>query len=334
MPTVTTTPKRRQRLLLAVGGCAFALALAELAVRATGLAREVGPSFTEWHATDGVHVRRSISVTRSTREYTMRFTSNADGYRGPELPPKIGRSLLFLGDSFTMGYGVDDGQEFPARLAKRIPTGWTVVNAGIGGTGNGRWLHVLRREHARLQPAVVVMQVCSNDLDDNVAEGLFALDEAGALLERAPAPPTLARQIQGCLDRVPGASYLHLLGLGRQLGAKHRPASLPAAAACECAEADHAARLQCAILREAVRLVRAMKAQPVLLSADLPPDQFRQMEQAMAELDVPLVRIPSRAERPDLYFPMDGHWLADGHAFVAEQLGAELSDPRYGLGRL
>src|SRR5688572_686230 len=97
------TPKsapnaRRRRALAALAGIALAFLALELAARALFDVRELGPSFTEWHAEDGLRVRRSIDVRRIHPEFEMRFRSNAAGYRGPELPPRIERSILFLGD--------------------------------------------------------------------------------------------------------------------------------------------------------------------------------------------------------------------------------------------
>lgn len=327
-------PRLRVRLLMAVLVAVFASLVAELAVRIMGLAREIGPSFTEWHATDGLHVRRSICVTRSTPEYTMRFTSNSAGFRGPELPPEIGHSILCLGDSFTMGYGIDDGQEFVALLREHVPAGWTVVNAGIGGTGNGRWLHVMRRERTRLRPAVVVMQVCSNDVDDNLREGLFTLDGSGELVEGRPAPPTMARRVQAWLDTVPGASYLHLIALGRQIGARSAP--VPAGEHIENAvpTAHPGLGLQVAILRRAVSLVRDMAGVPLFLSADQSATDIRPVQALADELGVRLVRIPCRDERPDFYYQTDGHWNAAGHAYVAERVCEELRQSVHGLAAL
>lgn len=299
------------------------IAGAEVLVRVLGVAREVGPSFTEWDATDGVHIRRSIRVTRTTSEYTMAFTSNAAGFRGPELPAAIERSVLLLGDSFTMGYGVDDGDVFAAQLARSVPTGCVVVNAGIGGTGNGRWLHVLEREHERLHPAVVVLQVCSNDVEDNVREGLFTLDAAGGLVAHPPAPPSAMRKLQGWIDAVPGASSLHLVSLGRQIGSRSTPP--PAGAPPAMTTTGPALELFRALIRAAIGRVREVGALPLLLSADETEEQARPLQELGDALGVRVLRMPSRAERPDLYFHVDGHWNAAGHRHVAECIAAELA---------
>jgi hypothetical protein len=68
--------------------------------------------------------------------YTMR--TNARGLRGPDVAPKPEqvRRLLFLGDSFTMGKGVDGPDTFVTRVGELLNAGaapprFEVVNAGV-----------------------------------------------------------------------------------------------------------------------------------------------------------------------------------------------------------
>jgi hypothetical protein len=39
-----------------------------------------------------------------------------------------------------------------------------------------------------------------------------------------------------------------------------------------------------------------------------------------AQHGVPIEVIPAKSKRPDLYYKIDGHWHARGHAFVASRL--------------
>ncbi len=332
---------RKRRALAALAGSLLALLALEVAARGRFEVREVGPSFSEWHPEDGIHLRRSIEVRRIHPEFTMEFRSNADGYRGPELPGQVERSILCLGDSFTMGYGVDDAQCFPARLAERAPRDWTVVNAGIGGTGNGRWLRVLEREHERLRPKFVVLQLCDNDLWDNQVEALYTLDEHGALVRHPPAPPSLSRRVQAWIDRVPGLSYLHVVGLARQVARRRASGGAANPGADETSrgaggsrsgagpqdEQDAAPDLQLtlALVRATIERVRALGAAPILLQIELRPPFRAALEALAAETNTPCLSAPAVSERPELYFERDGHWNAAGHAEVAELVWNELA---------
>ena len=93
--------------------------------------------------------------------------------------------MFFIGDSYTMGYGVSDGEEFPELVrrelvARRLEI--PVFNAGTGDTGNGRWVKFLRNEGGRLNPRLVILQVSENDFADNLKEGLFAIAPSGDLV--------------------------------------------------------------------------------------------------------------------------------------------------------
>ena len=123
----------------------------------------------------------------------MQFTTNSLGFRGPEPDSFPNHPILFLGDSFTAGYGVNDDEESPALIRKalakrygahRIP----VVNTGLGDSGNGYWIKFLKKEGKRYDPRLVVLELCETDFEDNIREHLFGLSSLGEL-EELPVPP-------------------------------------------------------------------------------------------------------------------------------------------------
>ncbi|MBL8861165.1 MAG: SGNH/GDSL hydrolase family protein [Planctomycetes bacterium] len=321
---------RRTRPLTRIGLAAATLVVcllaAELVARVSGLARNVGPTFTEWDAEDGVRLRRGYSCVRRTPEFTMRFTTNSAGYRGAELPARIERSVLFLGDSFTMGYGVDDGSEFVARLAERAGPGLTLVNAGLGGTGNGRWIHVLERDAPALSPAVVVLQVCENDFEDNLSDGLYVLDARGELVTTPPPERGVLRRLSRIIEWVPGLAESHLVALGR--GLRSGPPPEHAAQA-----VDHsrppAAELTRRLIERALE-VCAERSWPVLglvCAGDASRREF--FVEVFRARGTPLLVAPTKGERPELYYRVDGHWNERGHAEMAELVWRAVSSPPF-----
>jgi len=76
-------------------------------------------------------------------------------------------NVVVLGDSFTFGAGVNDGEEYPAVLAKRLAAKASIVNLGVGGFGLTQEIRTFYEFGLLFQPAVVVLQFCSNDPDDN-----------------------------------------------------------------------------------------------------------------------------------------------------------------------
>ena len=130
---------------------------------------------------DPVHARglranvRDALVHGHTREFAFRFSTNAQGLRmdaevAPEPRPGHER-ILFVGDSFAFGYGVDQGRNFVDWLGARardqdLP--FDFVNAGYASGYTLDTEYLFTRENLdRLGPDHVVVVVCiANDLDD------------------------------------------------------------------------------------------------------------------------------------------------------------------------
>lgn len=95
---------------------------------------------------------------------------NALGLRGPALAPakaKDARRILCLGDSVTFGYYVNDPETYPAQLQGLLAAenpGLEVINGGCGHFSIPDEARYFREGLKALQPDVVVLQFCSNDV--------------------------------------------------------------------------------------------------------------------------------------------------------------------------
>jgi lysophospholipase L1-like esterase len=322
----------RNTLTVLISG-AVSVVLAELFVRAFVTVRDVGPVFTVHDPVLGKRIKPSFAGERTTPEFKMRLTTNSLGFRGPEPTGFPERPILFLGDSFTLGYGVSDGEEYPALVAAELRRRYgtaaaPVVNAGIGNSGNGFWLKLLRGEASNMQPRLVVMQFTDNDFTDNLADGLFVLDTDGTLRELPVPAPGMMRRIEALVQAVPGLSYSHLLGLLRSVRLptmSPRPSQSAGIANQHAREA--AERLTLRIIEQAISLAEQRGWTVVGLLAGLPAAQEAVVGELFLRRNLALVRIPSKAERPDLYYKIDGHWHAAGHTFVAQRLLEALEAP-------
>ena len=84
---------------------------------------------------------------------------------GATLPAAETKTLLFLGDSLTAGYGLDPGEAFPALIQKKIDEArwsWRVVNAGLSGdttAGGLRRIDWLLRQRVDM----IVIELGGND---------------------------------------------------------------------------------------------------------------------------------------------------------------------------
>jgi hypothetical protein len=94
------------------------------------------------------------------------FTTNAQGFRGRENVDRAvpaGRyRVIALGDSFTMGYGVDDESSYAARMRAFCPALQT-VNMGQGGYGVDQDYLWYKRDGAKLDAQVLLFAVIAQD---------------------------------------------------------------------------------------------------------------------------------------------------------------------------
>lgn len=342
MGGVACRPRSQMKLrdaTLFLASCGLALVLAEGFVRAFVVVRDVGPSFTAYDPYYGKWLKPDFSAERITPEFRMRLTTNALGFRGPALAALPPDPLLFLGDSFTLGYGVNDGLEYPARVANELRRGGglrapSVINAGLGDSGNGRWIKFLRRHADGLRPRLVVLQVLENDFADNLQERLFELTPDGGLHELPVPPQGPLRRIQAVVEAVPGLSRSYLLGLGRQINWSRAPqqaAAVPSDASG--AAADAGDLLTYRLVGEAVD-IGAQRGWPMLgLLVGLAPDRRRKLEAEFTRRGVAVIALPGKSERPDLYFTVDGHWNERGHAQAAAEVLRAIEALKIDVGR-
>ncbi len=305
------------KLMLLLLGFLFSLTLCEVLVRAFVNVRNVGPSFTVYDPYYGKVLKKNYSTTRIGPEFTMRLTTNSHGFRGPPIAQTSVRPILFLGDSFTMGYGVTDGEEFPDLVRRALnadrPDAVPVINAGIGDNATGPWLKFLRTNGERLNPGLVVLQVHANDFFGNTQQRIYDVTSGGELRERPVPPPGVMRVAQSVLEAVPGLMHSYLVGLARQIVTREEKRG-----AGEINNVEDPLLLR---LMEEVVAVCGEHDWPVLaVLADLEDARRTSLKNFFDAHGAPRVIIPTKVERPDLYFEVDGHWNASGHRFTADRV--------------
>lgn len=318
-PNEPRPPRRWQcRLAALTAGIALSLGAAELLLREFGGVSIVGPSFTRYDPRYGKTLKRNLHCRRRTPEFSMSFSTNSSGWRGPEVRG-FGPRVVFLGDSFTMGYGVDDGEEFPQLVARALGDRFglevNAVNMGLGDSGNGRWLGLLEREVPSHDPALVVLQLCKNDFSDNLRERLYVIDGESGLRARPPAPPGLARRAQALVEWIPGisSSYLYAYvrqSLGRRRGSS--PARPPAP--------HPGVELTMRLLGEALERCAEGDWPALVITIGFPPEHTAPIDELCRGSGATHLALPGKSERPDLYYETDGHWRAAGHLDAAERI--------------
>jgi lysophospholipase L1-like esterase len=108
-----------------------------------------------------------------TNEYGFRVSMPEVSNRY-ELP-----NVVLLGDSYTFGFGVNDGEQYSAVLASRFAAQAGIVNLGVGSFGLTQEIRSFYEFGQLFQPAVVVVQFCSNDPDDNFFAKVTTVSDDG-----------------------------------------------------------------------------------------------------------------------------------------------------------
>jgi hypothetical protein len=125
-------------------------------------------AFSPWIRSEafGFRLAPGISLRMRGPEYDVEVATNSLGLRDDEPVAKSGPRVLLLGDSFAMGYGVERGSIFADLLEKDL--GIDVVNAGTGGYEIVQQPRVLADLAPRLDPDLVVYALyLGNDLAQN-----------------------------------------------------------------------------------------------------------------------------------------------------------------------
>src|SRR5580765_3695632 len=103
--------------------------------------------------------------------WRFRYTTNEYQYRGQAVPISNvyeRRNIVVLGDSYTFGHGVNDGEEYPAILAGKLKEGFDVVNLGVGGWGLTQEIRRFYEFGVLYRPRAVVLQFSANDPRDDL----------------------------------------------------------------------------------------------------------------------------------------------------------------------
>lgn len=153
-----------------------------------------------------------------------------------------------------------------------------------------------------------------NDFHENQQENLFVVSDDGHLVEQEPPSPGGLRFVQGIIEAVPGLSYSYLLGFIRE--AYWTIAPVPRIPTEETARAEFD-RITYLLVDEILHLCTREGWPVLVMMVGLEPSRFSSMQAVIKKHGAPYIVPPTKSERPDLYFKIDGHWNATGHEHAA-----------------
>jgi len=99
----------------------------------------------------------------SNFEFSTTYHVNSAGFRDDEASLQY-PAVICLGDSYTMGWGVEQDEAFPGLLENELGT--KVLNLGVASYGTARESLVFER-HRSPKTRLIVLQYCPNDAAEN-----------------------------------------------------------------------------------------------------------------------------------------------------------------------
>jgi lysophospholipase L1-like esterase len=118
---------------------------------------------TAYHPELTYTLRPSSRFNFSNAEFNTAYSTNSLGLRDSE-NTLTAPAIICIGDSYTMGWGVNQSETFPFQLARL--SGKSTLNAGISSYGTARELELLKKtDQSNLQ--YLIIQYCSNDIVEN-----------------------------------------------------------------------------------------------------------------------------------------------------------------------
>jgi hypothetical protein len=168
-------------------GFLVAFAVAEVAVRYFS-PQEVGPvRFACDPELGNIPVPNQQGVRNAPGGFTFRYSNNSLGWRGSWEYRHVKQTeyrVLFLGDSFTYGTGVDDDQTFAAQVQKALSAAQQsveVLNAGCPGKGTDYALKSFQTVGCKFYPDLTVLCFFCNDFEDNGRGQYYNIGRRGEL---------------------------------------------------------------------------------------------------------------------------------------------------------
>ncbi len=183
----------KERVFAAIAisiGIVFALGIAEIGLRLFW----DHPSLhgTQVHERHPYYHHRpvpGIEAIISESEFRHKAKHTLQGLRGDkELSNQKSDSIqriLFLGDSFTYGMGVEDTETFVQHVADQCPT-FDVANTGVISYDTRNELAVFEKFGAGFQPDLTILGFFWNDLEGNLGNKVpdYGFDEEGNCIRR------------------------------------------------------------------------------------------------------------------------------------------------------
>jgi len=352
----------KKNILLVIISLILALSIAEMTLRFIGVNRVKFPEkprmswvnvpeniWVEHHPVLGWYSQKNKTATLTNSNFSpVEIHTNSAGFRGireysPEKPKEIIR-IAVLGDSFVFGFGVQDGEAFPALLESQDKFR-EVLNLGVPGYGMDQ-IYLSYSEVARAyHPDIVLIGIFPEDFwrctrsfaDSGHVKPYFSLSPAGELLlHNVPVPPPFSLNTDQFPPLIEANGFLKVFNKSVLFRLAKMP-FLKLAKNMRLIDPESSDEwwVGRAILTRLIEEVRADKAVPVLV---LMPPQNWATSSRKTSLERSILRFAGREKvglinlKPAFneavakdgletyYIKNDWHWTPRGHALAARTI--------------
>ena len=267
-------------------------------------------------------LKRQSSCTVVNREHTVEYRSNRQGLRDSDSALEH-PSIVVLGDSFAMGWGVAQSESFPKVLEQELKL--PVLNTAISSYGTAREFAMLARLQLPDFP-VLVIQYCNNDF----AENKFLVDKGALRITPEAQFRSLATR---AVKRRRYYPFKHTIEIFKQMSASLRAPQSDLDDSGDNNRDNDEARYFLEVLLRNQKLIQGKTVLVIELTGrDLNDGRF--IEALTAGLKQPRYAALAHSVVPlDLskmltsadYYVLDDHLTRTGHTKVARAIAAELS---------
>jgi len=202
------------RLLALALALLLGLVLAEVVLRLVAPQEYMYPRY-EFSREYGLIPFADTAMLHTHRgHFRFTYTTNRKHHRGI-LPPVSNdyetENIVVLGDSYSFGMGVADGEEYPALLNGMLDERYAVINLAAPGWGLTQQIRRYYELGQLYAPSMVILQFCGNDVEDNLANPVTLVEEDRFLFQDSP---SRLNTVKKYLSRSP-IQRLHLYNLVR-----------------------------------------------------------------------------------------------------------------------
>jgi hypothetical protein len=189
--------------ILVVSTFAVTIVGLELLVRALNPQAYIYPRYQYSERLSQTLLPSTKMIATLPGQWRFVYTTSEYGFRAPTMAVSNHYDLpnvVVLGDSYSFGNGVDDGEEYPAVLAALLRGRANVVNLGVPGYGLTQEIRLFYEFGQAYDPAIVVVQFSENDPDDNLFYEITVVQDGRFVFKADQSLGTFLQSIKNSLS--------------------------------------------------------------------------------------------------------------------------------------